>query len=152
MKHHAFIEQNLAEATALCESRGRRMTPIRSQVLSLMLQSGRSLKAYELLEKMQAIHPSSKPATIYRALEFLEEEGFIHRLDAINGWTACQHIHTDSHAHHDLLVVCTECGTVREISAPHINQELTTLLEGVGFHQNSQQTEIQATCDKCSKK
>ncbi|NEN76611.1 transcriptional repressor [Pelistega sp. NLN82] len=143
------IEQSLAEANSLCMARGKRLTPIREQVLTLMLKNGRGLKAYELLEQMQAIHPSSKPATIYRALEFLEEEGFIHRLDAINGWTACQHIHEDAHQHHDLLAVCTECGTVQEISAPEINQQLKNLLQAVGFSQNAPQTEIRATCPNC---
>lgn len=149
---HSFsVEKSIVEAAILCESRGKRLTPIRAQVLELMLSSGRSLKAYELLEQMQSIHPSSKPATVYRALEFLEEEGFIHRLDAINGWTACQHIHCD-HNHHDLLAVCTECGAVQEISAPHVNKELHALLAKVGFTQNSPQTEIRATCPNCQKK
>ncbi len=142
----ADVRQSLAEAISLCESRGKRLTPIRAQVLELMLQSGRSLKAYELLEQMQVIHPNSKPATIYRALDFLAEQGLIHRLDAINGWTACQHIH--SH-HHDLLIVCTVCGMFKELSAPHISQELRDLLATVGFSPNAPETEIRATCDTC---
>lgn len=146
------IANKLSEAATLCESRGKRLTAIRAQVLGLMLQNERSLKAYELLEHMQSIHPSSKPATVYRALEFLEEEGFIHRLDAINGWTACQHIHEEAHTHHDLLAVCTECGAVREISAPQINQQLHDLLAQEGFSQNAPQTEIRATCTNCQKK
>ncbi|NOL49331.1 transcriptional repressor [Pelistega europaea] len=152
---HAFspdTNHKLAEAAALCESRGKRLTTIRAQVLGLMLDNERSLKAYELLDKMQEIHPSSKPATVYRALEFLEEEGFIHRLDAINGWTACQHIHADAHEHHDLLAVCTECGAVREIRAPQINEQLHDLLAQVGFSQNAPQTEIRATCTSCQQK
>lgn len=148
----AHIHQQIAEATALCEAKGKRLTTIRAQVLGLLLQEGRSLKAYELLDRMQEIHPSSKPATVYRALEFLEEEGLIHRIDAINGWTACQHIHAESHEHHDLIAVCTECGTVHEISAPQINQQLHDLLQKVGFSQNSPQTEIRATCAICQKK
>ncbi|MDO5681116.1 MAG: Fur family transcriptional regulator [Pelistega sp.] len=140
------VKQGLADAVALCESRGTRLTPIRAQVLELMLKSGRSLKAYELLEQMQVVHPNSKPATIYRALDFLAEQGLIHRLDAINGWTACQHIH--SH-HHDLLIVCTVCGMFKELSAPHISQELRELLATVGFSPNAPETEIRATCDTC---
>ena len=140
------VNQGLADAVAMCEARGTRLTPIRAQVLELMLKSGRSLKAYELLEQMQVVHPNSKPATIYRALDFLAEQGLIHRLDAINGWTACQHIH--SH-HHDLLIVCTVCGMFKELSAPHISQELRELLATVGFSPNAPETEIRATCDAC---
>lgn len=143
------VAQNINEATSLCETRGKRLTPIRAQVLGLMLQSGRSLKAYELLEQMQAIHPNAKPATIYRALDFLVEQGLIHRLDATNAWTACQHIQSQDCHHHDLLVVCTECGMVKELSAPQISQQLRELLATVGFSPNSPETEVRATCARC---
>ncbi|ETD68921.1 regulatory protein [Pelistega indica] len=148
------VQKSLSEAAALCDARGKRLTPIRAQVLALMLQDGRSLKAYELLSKIQAIMPNAKPATVYRALDFLAEEGFIHRLDAINGWTACQHIHQDHEGHehhHDLLAVCTECGAVKEISAPDISKKLNALLNDVGFSPNTHETEIRATCSNCKK-
>ena len=41
------VQKSLSEAAALCDARGKRLTPIRAQVLALMLQDGRSLKAYE---------------------------------------------------------------------------------------------------------
>ncbi len=146
---HKSVNQRLLEAEQLCESRGKRLTPIRQQVLRLMLEESRSLKAYELLDAMLAIHPKSKPPTVYRALEFLEEEGLIHRLDAVNAWTAC--IDVNSH-HHDLLVVCTQCGKVVEISAPEISSQLKNLIANTGFSLTSNETEIRATCAQCKAK
>lgn len=143
------VEERLQEAEQLCESRGKRLTPIRQQVLRLMLEESRSLKAYELLDAMLAIHPKSKPPTVYRALEFLEEEGLIHRLDAVNAWTACHDV--NSH-HHDLLVVCTQCGKVVEISAPEISRQLKALIAKTGFSLSSNETELRATCAQCQKK
>ena len=76
-------------AEALCEQRGRRLTPIRRKVLELLLRHGRSLKAYELLDAMREVHPGAAPPTVYRALDFLMDEGLVHRLDAVNAWSAC---------------------------------------------------------------
>src|SRR5690606_27768268 len=79
----------LAVAEALCARRGRRFTPIRRNVLELLLRHQRSLKAYELLEEIRAIHPSATPPTVYRALDFLLAEGLVHRVDTLNTFIAC---------------------------------------------------------------
>jgi len=65
------IAEQLRTAESLCAQRGRRLTPIRRKVLELLLRHGRSLKAYELLDAMRAVHPGAAPPTVYRALEFL---------------------------------------------------------------------------------
>ena len=110
-------QEFLQQAEAISESRGKRMTPIRKQVLAIIV-------------------------------EFLETEGFIHRLDALNGWTACNDL--DIHGHdHNLLIVCTQCGLVAEVDAPEVSHKLQTLISQTGFKQNSAQTEIRATCIKC---
>lgn len=142
------VEQRLQEVSVLCESRGKRLTQLRAQVLRLLLEHGQSLKAYELLVRMQATHPSAKPATVYRALDFLVEEGLIHRLDAINGWTACQHLLCE-HDTHDFLVVCTRCGAVQELSAPTVRTQLQSLLTSIGYKADSPDVEIRACCPQC---
>lgn len=142
------IQNFLQQAEEISQSRGKRMTPIRKQVLTIIATDERCMKAYEILEAMQKDFPNAKPATVYRALEFLESEGFIHRLDALNGWTACNDL--DLHGHdHNLLIVCTECGLVAEVDAPDISHKLHALISQNGFKQNSAQTEIRATCFNC---
>ena len=74
------VGAQLSVAEALCEQRGRRLTPIRRKVLELLLRHGRSLKAYELLDAMREVHPGAAPPTVYRALDFLMDEGLVHRL------------------------------------------------------------------------
>lgn len=141
------VNAQLSLAEELCEQSGRRLTPIRRKVLELLLrQEGRSLKAYELLEAMRNIHPGSAPPTVYRALDFLVEAGLIHRLDAVNAWIAC---HDAGGAPHDLLVVCTHCGAVAEISDPVMSARLAERVALTGFRPTSHETEIRALCAKC---
>jgi len=143
------IGEQLSTAESLCEQRGRRLTPIRRKVLELLLRHGRSIKAYELLDAIRAEHPGAAPPTVYRALDFLVDEGLIHRLDAVNAWTAC---HDAAGAPHDLLVVCTGCGAVAEISDPVMSQQLAERVAMTGFALATQETEIRALCPQCQQK
>jgi len=140
------VAARLATADALCARRGRRLTPIRRKVLELLLRHGRSLKAYELLDEMRAVHPGSAPPTVYRALDFLLAEGLIHRLDAVNAWTACQDVEGQ---HHDLLVVCTCCGKVAEVSDPALSRQLAERVAQTGYRLAAHETELRALCPVC---
>ncbi|AHV91703.1 Fur family transcriptional regulator [Bordetella holmesii] len=142
------VGEQLRLAESLCAERGRRLTPIRRKVLELLLTHGRSLKAYELLDAMRAVHPGAAPPTVYRALDFLMDEGLIHRLDAVNAWTAC---HDAAGAPHDLLVVCTGCGAVAEVSDPAMSRQLAERVAQTGFALATHETEIRALCPQCQK-
>jgi len=143
------VGDQLRIAESLCAQRGRRLTPIRRKVLELLLRHGRSLKAYELLDAMRAVHPGAAPPTVYRALDFLMDEGLIHRLDAVNAWTAC---HDAAGAPHDLLVVCTGCGAVAEVSDPAMSRQLAERVARTGFALATHETEIRALCPQCQQK
>ncbi len=142
------VDAQLGVAETLCEQRGRRLTPIRRKVLELLLRHGRSLKAYELLDAMRAVHPGAAPPTVYRALDFLMDEGLIHRLDAVNAWSAC---HDAGGAPHDLLVVCTGCGAVAEVSDPAMSRQLAERVAQTGYALATHETEIRALCPQCQK-
>ena len=140
------LDAQLQTAEKLCQQRGKRLTPIRKQVLELLLKQQRSLKAYELLDLFRQDQPGAAPPTVYRALEFLTEEGLIHRLDAVNAWTAC----VDANGHpHDLLIVCTKCGAVAELCAPQLSAQLAECVAKAGFTLATQETELQALCKNC---
>jgi Fur family zinc uptake transcriptional regulator len=143
------IEAQLVLADTLCAQRGKRLTPIRRKVLELLLRHGRSIKAYELLDAIKAEHQGAAPPTVYRALDFLVEEGLIHRLDAVNAWSAC---HDAAGAPHDLLVVCTHCGAVAEISDPAMSRQLAERVAKTGFALATHETEIRALCPDCQAK
>lgn len=142
----AGVAAQLNTAHALCESRGKRLTPIRRKVLEILLQQGRSVKAYELLELIRDVQQGAAPPTVYRALDFLVEEGLVHRLDAINAWTACHDVGGDPH---DLLVVCTHCGSVAELSDPGLTRRLEEKVAQAGFRLSGHETELRGLCSAC---
>jgi len=141
------VAVQLETAQDLCESRGKRLTPIRRRVLEILLEQGRSVKAYELLELIRDDQAAAAPPTVYRALDFLVEEGLVHRLDAINAWAAC---HDAGGEPHDLLVVCTACGSVAELSDPALTQSLADKVAQAGFRLSGHETELRGLCRACN--
>ena len=143
---HAEIAAHLDTAEKLCARRGSRLTPLRRLVLETLLRHPGSLKAYELLDALRAAQPGAAPPTVYRALDFLTEQGLIHRLDAINAWSAC----TDAGGQpHDVLIVCTRCGSVAELSDPDLGHRLADCVAQAGYALSGQETELRALCPRC---
>jgi len=142
------ITQRLQTAQDLCQQRGTRLTPIRRKVLEILLRQDRSLKAYELLDQMRQTHSNATPPTVYRALDFLRRQGLIHRLDAVNAWSACRDA---SGTHHDLLIICVHCGAVAELSEPQLGAHLASKAAEAGFVLTSPETELRALCRECAR-
>lgn len=89
---HHDIKARIAEAEILCTAVGARLTPLRKEVLELILNASTPMGAYDLLAKIkgQADRPAAPP-TVYRTLDFLLEKGLIHRLTSINAYIPCCH-------------------------------------------------------------
>jgi Fur family transcriptional regulator, zinc uptake regulator len=73
-------ETLLERASAICDSRGVRLTELRRQVLGLILNRESPTGAYDLLDQLRSTRHGAAPPTVYRALEFLQDQGLVHKL------------------------------------------------------------------------
>jgi Fur family zinc uptake transcriptional regulator len=132
-----------------CAERGVRLTPLRAQVLGLIADAGKPVKAYDLLDRMKDRNGSSAPPTVYRALDFLLEQGFIHRLASINAFVGCHH----PDARHSVpFLICDECHEAIELEDAQIPQLLDTQARALGFAPSTQTLEVHGTCAACAAK
>jgi Fur family zinc uptake transcriptional regulator len=145
----AAVEAELVLADAFCQRRGERLTPIRRKVLGLLLASGRATKAYTLLDEMRKVHSGSAPPTVYRALDFLLSVGLVHRVESINAFAAC---HDLTHCHHGMLLVCQQCGAVREMHEPEIERVLFERIKLSGYKLASDAAELKGICPDCQQR
>src|SRR5690606_39750546 len=85
------IAAPIAHAEAHCRDRGAQLTAQRAEAYELLLPRNGSAKAYDLQRDLQQRRGRGAPTTLYRALEFLVEQGLVHRVDALNRFVACSH-------------------------------------------------------------
>jgi Fur family zinc uptake transcriptional regulator len=135
-------------AEARCAERGQRLTPIRRAVLAALLGSHKPLGAYDIIEQMPAKGPPLAPITAYRALEFLRENGLVHRIASRNAFIACVHNHPAGEL--VVFLICEGCGVVGEASSPAVTATLTSAARSVGFIPKSPVIEITGICTHCA--
>jgi Fur family zinc uptake transcriptional regulator len=145
--HDRCSTDAMAVAEALCEERGQRLTPIRRKVLAALLASHKPLGAYEIIDQLAPTGARPAPITAYRALEFLRENGLVHRIESRNAFIACVH----NHAVGALVVflICERCGAVGEASSSEVTATLTSAARAAGFTPKSPVIELTGICTHC---
>jgi len=149
-KHHvhdgdAFVR----EVERACEQRGLRLTPLRANALRLIAAAGRPIKAYDLLDQMKATHDAAAPPTVYRALDFLLEHGFIHKLASINAYVGCHHPGSAQHA--VPFLICDRCQSATELEDAQIVDSLDASARALGFVPQAQTLEVHGLCADCAR-
>jgi len=84
--HDRCTADALDHAERVCQRRAQKFTPIRRQVLQALLSSHRPLGAYEVIDELAKSMPRPAPITVYRALDFLMENGLVHRIESRNAF------------------------------------------------------------------
>lgn len=138
----------MAEAEKLCRERGVRLTDLRRSVLAALYETHRPLGAYDLADILAG--QSGKriaPVTVYRVLEFLTEQGFVHRLVTRNAFIACPHQHDAGDV--TVFLICARCGGVDEMESQAINTAIGDLLKSSHFTPAAKIVEIDGVCAHC---
>jgi Fur family transcriptional regulator, zinc uptake regulator len=145
--HGRCAADALAHAERVCELRARKFTAVRRQVLEALLSSHKPLGAYEVIDQLAKSMPRPAPITVYRALDFLMDNGLVHRIESRNAFLACAHDH-DSAAMVAFLI-CERCGSVGEIAAAPMAQSLSAAARATGFAARMSVVEIAGVCAHC---
>ena len=138
--------QALAAAERVCAQRGVRLTSLRRRILEQILKTEGVIKAYDLIHDLSSRDRSVKPPTVYRSLAFLLDQGFIHRIESLNGFVACNH---PGEAHETLLMICDACGRIDEMHPEHISKALDRAADEQGFSISTKVVELHGTCRGC---
>jgi Fur family zinc uptake transcriptional regulator len=144
--HHHDASAFVREVTAACELRGLRLTEIRQQVLDLIASAGKPVKAYDLLDRLKEDRSNAAPPTVYRALDFLLENGFIHKLESINAYVSCHHPNV---VHHVPFLICDVCLSATEICDERVAKLLNEQAKALGFRSRAQTLEVHGVCKQC---
>ena len=141
-------ETLLNRAGVICDGRGARLTDLRRQVLGLILDAPQPTGAYDLLDRLRATRDGAAPPTVYRALDFLLEQGLIHKLERLSAFVGC--IAHDDHAHAAQFLICRGCGRVAEIEDHELAHALEHAAKRLGFTVGKATLEAEGQCASCA--
>ncbi len=141
----------LTQARTLCERRGAQLTELRRKVLGLVLESDRPTGAYDLLDQLRAHHKGAAPPTVYRALDFLLEQGLVHKVERLSAYVGCVHpSEEDDHHHAAQFLICHRCGQVTELEDPRVARALVEVAREQGFRPTGSTMEVEGICAACA--
>lgn len=148
--HHRHDAGGFVHAVeTACHERDLRLTPLRREVLSLLADAHKPVKAYELLDQLRDTHDNAAPPTVYRALDFLLEQGFIHKLESINAFVSCPH---PAESHQVPFLICDECASAIEICDERVADLIEAQAAQLGFRPRAQTLEVHGVCKHCAGK
>jgi Fur family zinc uptake transcriptional regulator len=144
--HKACGSHAMREAEDICRSRGVRLTDLRRQVLEAVWQDHAPLGAYDILAKLNESGERNAPMAVYRALDFLMDQGLVHRLNSLNAFIGCRH---PGHQHSGQFLICTRCNTVAEITSDVVSKAVARAASARGFKPTSEMVEVTGLCPHC---
>lgn len=134
-------------AQKFCEANKYRFTEPRERVLSLLANCDKPMGAYQILESLSYRKGKISPPTIYRAIDFWSEHGFIHRVESMNAYIACCR-----HKEHEnfCIFICDKCSTVLELQMKNLAQITSDFIDK-RLTATRFTTEIHGKCSQCDK-
>lgn len=152
-QHSKCIATALSQAEQRCVRRGARFTELRNRVLELVLQSYKPIGAYTLLEQLREDGRSAAPPTVYRALDFLVEQGLVHRINSLNAFIGC--FESAEGYQHGQFLICRRCGDTKEISHRSACKKMVDVLDKLAHEENylidEHIVELVGLCQFCQK-
>ncbi len=146
--HQHCVTEAMQTAHAVCKSNGTKFTQLRKQVFELIWCSHQPLGAYRLMDMLSASETRRvAPPTVYRALEFLLEQGLIHRINSLNAYIGCPH---PDQPHDNYFLICKSCGNAMECEQSTLQHAIAATVKPLGFDVLEANIEIVGRCQACS--
>lgn len=144
--HAKCVFDAVADAESICSARQERLTPIRKTVLELVWKNHKPVKAYDLLTQLSEFHERPAPPTVYRALDFLQEAGLVHKIQSINAYVGCA---DPGRTHQGQFLICRKCGDIAELDDASLTSRISENAKRVGFRVETETIEVTGLCKEC---
>ena len=141
------MENSIKQAEQYCQENGLNFTPVRRKVLEILLQKNTAIGAYEILDLLREAGFKNQPPVAYRALEFLVQNGFAHKIEQLNSFIGCMHPGKD---HSPAFMICRNCDSVSEEEALTRNFSVSQIASKAGFTVEKAVIEARGLCHSCA--
>ena len=126
---------------------GHRRGGARTAVVEALAGHDCAVTALDLDDELRRRQPPVGRASVYRALEQLEELGLVQRIEVSRGVAGYERIESDGHHHHH--AICRDCGRMVPFEDSSLERAIGKLSESISFNVTEHDVVLRGTCERC---
>jgi Fur family ferric uptake transcriptional regulator len=145
----AKIQGNWAEhALATLQEAGHRRGGARTAVVEALAAHDCAVTALDLDDELARHSPRVARASVYRALEQLEQLGLVRRLEVARGVAGYERVDPTGHHHHH--AICRDCGRMVPFEDNSLERAIGKLCEDLDFEVTEHDVVLRGVCERCA--
>lgn len=150
MKHNSSNKT----AIEISKDKGINLTNKRRKIFDIVIKSAKPISAYDIVSEFQETYDEQIPVmSVYRILNFLIDNGLVHKLDSINQYIVCKHLDCEHEHLNTQFLICNDCNSTEEIMIrDELHQQLTNDIDQTGFKLKELKFELHGICANCQPK
>src|SRR6478609_3983192 len=135
-------------ALASLQEAGYRRGGARTAVVEALAGHDCAVTALDLEDEMRRGKPAVGRASVYRALEQLEQLGLVQRIEVCRGTAGYERVDPTGHHHHH--AICRDCGRMVPFEDPSLEKAIEGLTDRMKFEISEHDVVLRGRCDRCS--
>jgi len=135
-------------ALATLHEAGLRRGGARTTVVEALAAHECAVTALDLDDELARRRPRVARASVYRALEQLEQLGLVRRIEVARGVAGYERVDPTGHHHHH--AICRDCGRMVPFEDRSLEQAIGKLCESMDFEVSEHDVVLRGRCERCS--
>lgn len=128
---------------------GYRRGGARTAVIEALARHDCAVTALDLEEELREREVGVGRASVYRALEQLEQLGLVQRIEVCRGTAGFERIDPTGHHHHH--AICRDCGRMVPFEDPTLERALDKVAGTMSFDVTEHDVVLRGLCDRCAR-
>jgi Fur family transcriptional regulator, ferric uptake regulator len=127
---------------------GLRRGGARTAVVEALARHDCAVTALELDDELRRRRPPVGRASVYRALDQLEELGLVQRIEVTRGTAAYERVQPSGHHHHH--AICRSCGRMVTFEDSGLERVIHRVSEKMPFEISEHDVVLRGLCKRCA--
>jgi Fur family ferric uptake transcriptional regulator len=118
-------------------------------VIEALAEHDCAVTALDLEEELRGRDVAVGRASVYRALEQLEQLGLVQRIEVCRGTAGFERIDPTGHHHHH--AICRDCGRMVPFEDQSLEKALDKVAGGMSFDVTEHDVVLRGRCERCTR-
>jgi Fur family transcriptional regulator, ferric uptake regulator len=135
-------------ALSALQKAGYKRGGARTAVVEALAGHSCAVTALDLDEELRRRRPAVGRASVYRALEQLEQLGLVQRLEVTRGTAGYERVEPDGEHHHH--AICRHCGRMVPFEDSSLERAIAKLSAEMSFEVTDHDVVLRGLCEHCA--